>query len=404
MHAQTTERSPTHRRALFAPTAAWRSEPDESLELEVVVPVYNEERALALSIRKLHRYLSSWVPLLRWRILIADNASTDATPEIAASLASTLSHVGVLRIEQKGRGRALRAAWSRSTARVVAYMDVDLSTDLRALLPLVLPLLIGHSEVAIGTRLAPGSRITRGPKREFISRSYNLLLRTGLRARFSDAQCGFKAVRSDVLTELLAAVKDENWFFDTELLIAAQRRGLRIHEVAVDWIDDPDSNVDIFATALADLRGVARLIWQVSLARFVVIGAASTLAYAVLFVTFAGALGSRGANLAALTLTALANTAANRRFTFGVRGRRRIVRDQLGGLLVYLIALGLTDAALALLHRLDARPPRLLEVSVLLLASLCATVARYIGMSSWLSAGHRDRRREQFPSLSTQGN
>ncbi|HEX3617745.1 MAG TPA: bifunctional glycosyltransferase family 2/GtrA family protein [Solirubrobacteraceae bacterium] len=375
------------------------------VDLEVVVPVHNEEGTLALSIQRLHRYLSSSMPL-SWRILIADNASSDATPEIAQSLAVALAGVSVLRLEQKGRGRALRTAWSRSSARVVAYMDVDLSTDLRALLPLVAPLLSGHSELAIGTRLAPGSRITRGPKRELISRSYNHLLRAALRARFSDAQCGFKAVRGDVLAELLAAVEDQGWFFDTELLIAAQRRGMRIHEVAVDWVDDPDSRVDIVSTALADLRGVARLLWQRRLARFMTIGIGSTLAYALLFIALAATLGSRGANLVALTLTAVANTAANRRVTFGVRGRRGIVRDHLGGLLAYVLSLALTDAALVLLHRLDARPPRLLEVGVLVIASLCATAARYVGMASWLfpSARRPQRERKAISSLSTQGN
>jgi putative flippase GtrA len=405
MHAHTTERSrtPTGRRALHIPAAEHPHGRERPLELEVVVPVYNEASSLALSIRQLHRYLSSSVPL-RWRILIADNASTDATPEIAASLAAALRDVSVLRLEQKGRGRALRSAWSQSSARVMAYMDVDLSTDLRALPALIAPLLSGHSEVAIGTRLAPGSRTTRGAKREFISRAYNQLLRTSLRARFSDAQCGFKAVRGDVLPELLAAVQDDGWFFDTELLIAAQRRGMRIHEVAVDWVDDTDSRVDIVATALADLRGVARLLWQTRPARFMAIGAASTLAYAGLFAALAGAVGSRGANLLALTLTAVANTAANRRFTFGVRGRERLLRDQLGGLLVYVIALALTDGALVLLHRLDTRPGRLLEVGVLVLASLCATVARYVGLSTWLLAGGRAARRKRIPSLSTQGN
>jgi glycosyltransferase involved in cell wall biosynthesis len=231
-----------------------RQQPD----LEIAIPVYNEERVLATSIRRVHRYLSIAMPF-SWRITIVDNASTDATPDIARTLASTFEHVSVLRLEQKGRGRALRAAWSSSQARVVAYMDVDLSTDLRALLPLVSPLLSGHSEVAIGTRLAPGSRVTRGPKRECISRSYNRLLHMTLHAKFSDAQCGFKAVRADVLAELLETVTDDGWFFDTELLILAQRRGMRIHEVAVDWVDDPDSRVDIFRTALHDLRGIARL-------------------------------------------------------------------------------------------------------------------------------------------------
>jgi glycosyltransferase involved in cell wall biosynthesis len=233
-------------------------EPTFRPDVEIVVPVYNEERVLAQSIYRLHRFLGRRLPFA-WRIVIADNASSDLTPEIGRRLADRLPNVTYLRLDQKGRGRALRAAWSRSQARVVAYMDVDLSTDLRALLPLVAPLLSGHSELGVGSRLCPGARVTRGRKREFISRSYNRLLRFVLRARFSDAQCGFKAVRGDVVAELLPAIRDQAWFFDTELLVNAQRAGLRIHEVPVDWIEDPDSRVDIVSTAVADLRGVARL-------------------------------------------------------------------------------------------------------------------------------------------------
>src|SRR3954447_17320432 len=227
-------------------------------DVDIVVPVYNEEVALEQSIRRLHRFLTEAFPF-GWRIVIADNASTDRTREVARVLQATLRGVSYLRLERKGRCRALREAWSRSHARVVAYMDVDLSTDLRALLPLVAPLLSGHSDLAIGTRLAGGARVVRGPRRELISRTYNLLLHTALRARFSDAQCGFKAVRRDALPALLGDVRDDGWFFDTELLVLAQRRGLRIHEVPVDWVDDPDSSVDIVRTALTDLRGVARL-------------------------------------------------------------------------------------------------------------------------------------------------
>src|SRR6185503_9786919 len=165
--------------------------------VDVVVPVYNEEADLGPSVRRLHTYLSTSFPFT-WRITIADNASTDATPTVAMSLAEELSGVRVVRLEEKGRGRALRTVWSASDAAVLAYMDVDLSTDLDALLPLVAPLLSGHSDVAIGTRLARGSRVVRGPKREIISRCYNLLLRASLATGFSDAQCGFKAIRADV--------------------------------------------------------------------------------------------------------------------------------------------------------------------------------------------------------------
>src|SRR4051794_14635760 len=189
--------------------------------VDIVVPVHNEQAALAPSIRRLHEHLTAELPFA-WRIVIADNASTDETPRIAAVLGEDLPGVEVLRLAEKGRGRALRAAWLAGDADIVAYMDVDLSTDLRALLPLLAPLVSGHSDVAIGTRLAPAARVVRGAKREVISRTYNRLLHVTLGARFSDAQCGFKAVRADVARRLVPAVRDEGWFFDTELLVLAQ--------------------------------------------------------------------------------------------------------------------------------------------------------------------------------------
>ena len=164
-----------------------------------------------------------------------------------------------MRLEQKGRGRALRAAWRDSDAPVLAYMDVDLSTDLAGLLPLVAPLVSGHSDLAIGSRRARGSRVVRGPKRDILSRGYNLLLRATLRTRFSDAQCGFKAIRADAARRLLPLVENDAWFFDTEMLVLAERAGMRIHEVPVDWVDDPDSRVDIASTVREDLRGIARI-------------------------------------------------------------------------------------------------------------------------------------------------
>jgi putative flippase GtrA len=372
------------RRAPAAPAA--------SPEVEVVVPVYNEQAGLERSIRGLHRYLRSQFPF-SWRIVIADNASTDATAAIAAALARELRGVEVLRLDRKGRGRALREAWSRSAARVVCYMDVDLSTDLRGLLPLVAPLLSGHSDVAIGSRLARGARVVRGPKRELISRGYNRILRTVLRARFSDAQCGFKAVRGEVARELLGDVRDDGWFFDTELLVLAQRRGLRIHEVPVDWVDDPDSRVDIVRTAIDDLRGVARLAMAGPVARFMAVGVASTISYAALYLALHGALGAGGANAVALAVTAVANTAANRRVTFGVRGRTGVMRHHARGALVYVLTLGLTSASLASLHRIDARPPRAVELAVLVVAGALATVSRYIALRSWVFAAARRERR-----------
>ncbi|MFT4035178.1 MAG: glycosyltransferase family 2 protein [Patulibacter sp.] len=226
--------------------------------VDIVVPVYNEAHVLTASIRRLHEHLQT-LPIPT-RIVIANNASTDHTVDIARALAADLPGVTLIDLPEKGRGRALRAAWSASPADVLAYMDVDLSTDLAALLPLIAPLLSGHSDLAIGTRLTRNSRVERGLRRELISRTYNRILRYALGARFTDAQCGFKAVRADAARQLLPEVRDNSWFFDTELLVLAQRAGLRIHEVPVDWVDDPDSRVDVIHTAIDDLKGVARLL------------------------------------------------------------------------------------------------------------------------------------------------
>ena len=362
-------------------------------QVEIVVPVHDEETALALSVRRLHRFLTAEFPF-SWRIVIADNASTDATPAVARELAAALPGVSVLRLDRKGRGRALRAAWTGSEARVVCYMDVDLSTDLRALLPLVAPLLSGHSDIAIGTRLARSARVVRGPKRELISRSYNRLLRMTLRARFSDAQCGFKAVRSDLLPSLLPEVKDESWFFDTELLVRAQRRGLRIH--------DPDSRVSIMRTAVDDLRGVARLMADTPIARFIRVGVLSTIAYVLLFLLLRGPLGAAGANALALALTAVGNTAANRRLTFGIRGRAGLARHHVRGALVFVLTLALTNGALLVLHGVDATPARQVELAVLVVAGLAATITRYVALRTWVFAHERQHRRRRMAEAARQ--
>jgi glycosyltransferase involved in cell wall biosynthesis len=226
--------------------------------VEIVIPVYNEELILEQSVRTLDDHLRTHLGL-PYAITIADNASTDATLQRARELARELPEVGVLHLREKGRGRALRAAWGRSRADVVAYMDVDLSTGLEALQPLLAPLLQGQGDIAIGSRLTPGAQVTRTLRREVISRTYNMLLRVALRAGFSDAQCGFKAGRREVVQALLADIEDEAWFFDTELLHLAQRRKLAIHEVPVRWVEDTDSRVAIAATVREDLHGVMRL-------------------------------------------------------------------------------------------------------------------------------------------------
>ncbi|MEU4743425.1 bifunctional glycosyltransferase family 2/GtrA family protein [Actinosynnema sp. NPDC023658] len=387
--------------------------------LDVVVPVYNEERDLAPCVRKLHADLTGTFPYT-FRITIANNASTDGTRAVADDLTRELPGVAAVHLAEKGRGRALKAVWSASDAAVLAYMDVDLSTDLAALAPLVASLISGHSDLAIGSRLARGARVVRGPKREFISRCYNLILRGALATRFTDAQCGFKAIRADVARRLLPHVEDTGWFFDTELLVLAERAGARIHEVPVDWVDDPDSRVDIVSTAVADLKGVARVARGLvtgripvgelrtqlgreplepqtpgvpaglfkQLVRFGAVGVISTLAYLLLFVALRGGLGAQGANLVALLVTAVANTAANRRFTFGVRGRRGAGRHQFEGLLVFGLGLALTSGSLAVLH-LFAAPGGPAELVAVVGANLLATVLRFLLLRNWVFRSRR---------------
>ena len=351
--------------------------------VDIAIPVYNEERDLEPNVRRLRSYLDARLPFLS-RITIVDNASTDGTWDIARALASALPGVAALRLRDKGRGRAVRQAWLASDAAVVAYMDIDLSTDLNALLPLIAPLVSGHSDVAIGSRLAPGARVARGFKREVISRCYNLLLHVVLGTRVRDAQCGFKAARADAARRLLPAVVDQAWFFDTELLVRAQRAGLRIQEIPVDWTDDPDSRVQVIPTAIEDLRGVWRLSNQ--LRSFVAVGALSTLAYIACYAAFRLVLPATLANALSQLLTALGNTAANRRFTFGASGNGAATRDHLGGLTAFGIALGLTTSAIATLHLVAPGASRLAEIVVLVVANLIATIVRFLLLRSWIAS------------------
>ena len=394
-----------------------RSRPPASATVDIVIPVYNEQRALPGCIEVLHDYLGEHFPF-DWTITIVDNASTDETPAVAASLAEHTDRVRLLRLDRKGRGLALRSSWSAATADVVVYMDVDLSTGLDALLPLVASLADGHSDIAIGSRLAPGARTVRGPKREIISRCYNALIRLTHGAHFSDAQCGFKAARTAVVRPLLAHIEDDAWFFDTELLLLAEHNRLRVHEVPVDWVEDTDTRVHLRSTVTADLRGLLRvarakasgaarvadlprrpaprpihpdavvsrrdtgLLWQV--VSFAIIGGLSTVATLALYALFRHWWSPLLANLVALVITTLLNTEANRRFTFLSARGSSSARVHAQGLLVFACYYAFSSAALLVLHAIVARPSTMLELGVLLGAYLIGTAGRFLLLRTWV--------------------
>ena len=367
------------------------------MDVEVVVPVYNESAQLAARVTELRSFLDESFPF-RALVTIVDNASTDDTMRVAGTLAETVPGVAAMHLPRKGRGYALRAAWSTSSAPVVAYMDVDLSTSLPALLPLVAPLLSGHRDVAIGSRQAPGAHVVRGPKRELISRAYNLLLKTTLRGHFSDAQCGFKAMRRDAAQKLLPLVEDNEWFFDTELLVTAERLGLRIGEVPVDWVDDPDSRVHIVSTALDDLRGVRRLIFRRPkglrpersnevaadrLLRFAGVGLISTLGYLFLFVAWRPILGALGANAVAMAIATLFNTAVHRELSHGrdgLVGRGRIILVVLS---LYAISLALTTGALLIAGAVTSAS-LVIELIAITVANAVAAIFRFSVLRAWV--------------------
>ncbi|MBI4323820.1 MAG: glycosyltransferase family 2 protein [Chloroflexi bacterium] len=228
------------------------------MKILVVIPVFNEEQRLTRCLPKLHGFLSGQ-SRFEYEIVIANNASTDRTQTVAEQLCREFGNVRLVWLPQKGRGGALKTVWLASSADILTYMDVDLSTDLAAF-PALVDAIASHGfDLAIGSRLLPASRIERNWKRELISRSYVTLIHALCPTRLSDAQCGFKAVARPAALRLLPLVEDREWFFDTELLLLAEKLGYRICELPVRWVEDPNSRVRIFSTALADVKGLIRL-------------------------------------------------------------------------------------------------------------------------------------------------
>lgn len=229
--------------------------------LEIVIPIYNEEKELEKNIKKLHSFLGKNLKNYQWQITVADNASTDTSLSVAKRLSKKLVHVGFVHLSKKGRGRAVKKAWRESKAAILMYMDVDLSTDLSGLPPLISSFSKGY-DIAIGSRLLPGSKVVgRTLRREIMSRVYNILIKIFFGTKISDAQCGFKAVSKKVVRNLLASIRDNAWFFDSELLIVGEKTGYQIFQQPVLWIDNPGSTVRVLKTVYGDLAGLWRLFW-----------------------------------------------------------------------------------------------------------------------------------------------
>ncbi|HWF16675.1 MAG TPA: glycosyltransferase [Acidimicrobiales bacterium] len=391
----------THRRFSSEPTR------QEAVQVEVVVPVYNEAHQLSERIATLCEFLDQSLPFTSL-VTIVDNGSTDGTAIVARRLAASLDGVQAITLDRKGRGYALRQAWEASTAEVVAYMDVDLSTSLTGLMPLVASVLSGHGDVAVGTRLARGARVVRGAKRELISRAYSLLVRMSQRSRISDFQCGFKALRRECALKLLPLVEDDAWFFDTELLVTAERLGMRVSEIPVEWVDDPDSRVQILSTARDDLKGLWRLSHGHALHRahrlrrterlrpeeataeqllsYAGVGMLSTLSYLCLFAFGFKQFGPLASNALALAFCTLVNTALHRSLAKG-QNRGDVARTRRPHFLatagvLYAVSLSGTTAALLVSAMLGAGSLSAALVAVTL-ANGVASLVRFSLLRGW---------------------
>lgn len=388
--------------------------------VDIVIPVLNEEHALPGCVETLSRFLHDGFPF-PWTITIVDNGSTDTTWQIASSLATRSQPISARRLNVRGRGAAVKAAWRASSADIVVYMDVDLSTGLDALLPLVAPLASGHCEIAIGSRLTRGARVRRSLKRELVSRAYNGLVRYGFGLRSNDTQLGFKAARADVVRPLLDRVRSDNWFFDTELLILAEHNGLRVRDVPVDWVEDLDSRVRVAAAAIENLKGLVRMNRAIcsglatvnvptvpelrathpeavlarpssatlaKFATFAVIGAVSTVLYLLLYLPLRASFSPAAANLCALILVGVANTEANRRWTFNRSGGPRFVLHTRAAI-VFATTYALTTLAVVALHNAAPGAGIVTEIAVLVLAYGLVTVLRFVALDRWVFARRR---------------
>ena len=229
--------------------------------IEITLPVLNEERTLETQVRKLYNYLlKEFPPDPDWKIVIADNGSTDNTRDLGEKLAAEYEQVKYIRVEEKGVGPALQSSWGQSTADIVGYMDLDLATNLKHFPEALRALASGH-DLVYASRLVKGAVIReRKPIREFSSRVFNLIARNYLGVHFSDGMCGFKFMKREVFKKLYeGGARSKTWFFSAELLAVAEWQGYKIYELPVEWTDSPESHVKILPLAVQYLKAMKKL-------------------------------------------------------------------------------------------------------------------------------------------------
>lgn len=230
-----------------------------SPSIEITIPILNEEATLDAQVRKARHFIENNLrDFAQITLVLADNGSTDATPDIARSLEQELTGIRYLRLEQRGVGRALKASWGQSKAEIVGYMDLDLATDLRYLRPALEKLSNDQADIVTGSRLAKGARVIgRSPLRNFTSRCFNLIVKKMFRIAFSDGMCGFKFLKRSCLENLRnAGAVSDGWFFATEILVTGEYLGYRVYDLAVEWTDDPNSKVKIGKLAIEYLKAM----------------------------------------------------------------------------------------------------------------------------------------------------
>lgn len=229
----------------------------------IVIPVYNEEEIIAGTLDTLLSFLKRTEFPYPYRITVVDNASTDRTARMVTEFAAYNPETTLLKLAEKGKGRAVRAGWAQEKGGILAFMDADLSSDIGAFKALVDAIANGSADLSIGNRLGKNSKIVSTKKfRKIVSRIYNALVRAFLWTGIDDHQCGFKALSFETFTMLAPKLTETEFFLDTELIALVRKQGLSIHQEDIVWIDSATSKVSLFSDSLKMFLSVVRLSWR----------------------------------------------------------------------------------------------------------------------------------------------